>query len=1050
MRNPLAARSANRGEANRVGIDHESLQQALNAASAQLSADRDGTLRAAGLSSGLAYLARGPLGLLQQHDDHDEVGDLLRDRVGVEHRKALRRALSGDLNAALRGLDGDAPLHAACQALVEALGAPGQQPELRTLMQVQTGAGGQIAHVIQTVVQGDQHNHAALPDRAAQQAERALTNYLRALRYACGPLQLSQIDQAESRYAQPMRLEQVYIRLNIERQVKLTKAEIAALPERQRMRPSEERTRPLAALEALAQPAARLLLLGAPGSGKSTFLNHLALCLAGAALCERHPDEPQPPEGWLACLPGWPHGALLPVRVVLRELAAFAPLAQAPHGSEAVLLDFLRASLDAHAAAVELLEAALTAGRAILLFDGLDEVVGEPILSRVVECIDAATGTYARCPALVTCRVLDYQANPRRQLRGFAVETLAALDEQQIEQFINAWYAELTATGRQVLGNAAALRQAVATRAELRALARLPLLLTMMAIVHAGKGTLPDARALLYAECVELLLLRWRQEPGGKEILEQLALPQFRSTDLLALMARLGYAAHQQAERNAQDDRPADLHLGQVRALLEEGFAPYAAGDPLRRDHLASLVLHAIATRNGLLLKQSGEGGEVYTFPHRTFQEFLAGYHLKGQQRDYLQRSVAHAAQPHWHEALTLMVGYQVLAERELERPLTLVEQLLKGGPQQQILAGELLALIGRERAGGYDPTLVQPGGLWHRTRDTLLRLSTQGRAPEAPAPLRARAGLALGTLCYGSTTALCQGLPAPLPDPRLPLAVLGPGAARSDKWRRALDAYWCPVAPGPFWFGDDRESKPLRSALKQVQLPHAYWIGRYPITCADYARFVAAGGYTERCWWGEHGWGWRLSARRDNQPLEAPRIIDMMEYNGPIQPIVGVSWYEATAYCAWLTDQGHMQGWLPPHDQIRLPTALEWERAARGTDKRRYPWGDATPDPERANYRDTGIGRPSPVGCFPAGEAACGALDLAGNVMEWTATRMGADQAIEPVDDPQRREVMLRSYAGFLDGNEHLCCGARDWNDPIVGSNDWGFRVVWSRRSLV
>ncbi|HEU4323217.1 MAG TPA: hypothetical protein VFS21_08685, partial [Roseiflexaceae bacterium] len=466
-----------------MSMDHTALQTTVSAASAQLRVNRDDTLRAAGLPSGLAYLARGPLGLLQQHDDQDEVVDLLRDLVGVEHRKALRRALNGDLDAALRGLDGDAPLHAACQALVEALGEPGQQPELRTLMQVQ---GEQVANVRQYQVGRDLTVHEAPPDRAAQQAERALIDHLRALRHACGPLQLSQLDQAESRFAQPMRLEQVYIRLNIERQIKLTEAEIAALPEERRPGPGEERTRPLAALEALAQPAARLLLLGAPGSGKSTFLNHLALCLAGAELGERQPGEPQPREGWLACLPGWPHGALLPVRVVLRELAAFAPLAQAPQGTVALLLDFLRASLGEHAAAVEPLKGALTAGRAVLLFDGLDEVVGEPILSRVVECIDATAGTYARCPVLVTCRVLDYQANPRRRLRDFAVETLAALDEGQIEQFIDAWYAELAATGRQVLGNAAALRQAVAVRDELRALARLPLLLTMMAIVHAG------------------------------------------------------------------------------------------------------------------------------------------------------------------------------------------------------------------------------------------------------------------------------------------------------------------------------------------------------------------------------------------------------------------------------------------------------------------------------------------------------------------------------------------------------------------------------------
>ncbi|HEU4321976.1 MAG TPA: SUMF1/EgtB/PvdO family nonheme iron enzyme, partial [Roseiflexaceae bacterium] len=925
-------------------------------------------------------------------------------------------------------------------------GEPDQQPELRTLMQVQ---GEQVSDVRMYQAGGNLTVHEALPDRAAQQAERALTNYLRHLRHACAPLQLGQIDQAESRFAQPMRLEPVYIGLNIEQRVALTEAEIATLPELGLIQRPGRLGRLHAALEALAQPAARLLLLGAPGSGKSTFLNHLTLCLVGAALCERHPDEPQPPEGWNARLPDWPHGALLPVRVVLRELAAFAPLAQAPRGSVSLLLDFLRTSLGAHAAAVELLEEALSTGRAILLFDGLDEVVGESVLSRVAECIDMACGTYARCPALVTCRVLDYQANPRRQLRGFAVETLAPLDEQQINQFIDAWYAELAATGRQVLGNAAALRQAVATRAELATLARLPLLLTMMAIVHAGKGTLPDARALLYAECVELLLLRWRQEPGEREILEQLELPQFRSTDLLAMMARLGYEAHRQAERSAQDDRPADLHQGQVRALLEEGFAPYAASDPLRRDRLVSLVLHSIATRNGLLLKQSGEEGEVYTFPHRTFQEFLAAYHLKTR-RDCVFQANRHAAEIHWHEVITLLTSYLVMAENEIDRPVRLAEHLLAGGPQQKILAGELLIMVGRERASREDPALVKPGGLWHHARDTLLHLSTHDTSPEAPATLRARAGLVLGTLCYGSVITLCKGITTSLPDPRLPLSMLGPGAAFSEGWRHALNTYWCPVAPGPFWSGNDRQSKPPRSALKKVMLPYAYRIGRYPITCADYACFVAAGGYTERRWWSDRGWQWRLSAGQGSKPLDSPSLIASVTYNNPIQPIVGVSWYEATAYCAWLTDQAHMYTWLPPEDHIRLPTALEWERAARGTDKRRYPWGNEAPDPERVNYDETSIGRPAPVGCFPKGGAECGALDMIGNVMEWTTSRMRLGQSLHPVNNLPRSEGTWLAGGAFHTSNERLCCGARSRNNPGIRGSSRGFRVVWSPRLLV
>ncbi len=173
--------------------------------------------------------------------------------------------------------------------------------------------------------------------------------------------------------------------------------------------------------------------------------------------------------------------------------------------------------------------------------------------------------------------------------------------------------------------------------------------------------------------------------------------------------------------------------------------------------------------------------------------------------------------------------------------------------------------------------------------------------------------------------------------------------------------AYWCDIAPGPFWHGDDRNEE-----LRQVELPHSYTIGRYPVTNADFARFVAAGGYAERRWWTVEGWKDSISLPDEAERIILPRYWYDTRYNQPTQPVVGVTWYEAAAYCTWLTELGHIQGWLPNTDEIRLPTWLEWERAARHTDQRRYPWGSAAPDLERTNYSETGIGRPAPVGCFP------------------------------------------------------------------------------------
>ncbi len=942
--------------------------------------------------------------------------------------------------APLRQMYGEAAV-AAALAAIRAHGSPTSATPQQA---IQASDGSQIDHVRQQTVYGDYYE--APPDPHLPRQERALRTYLVSMANGCNALALSSLDPTDAAHRRPLELARVYIGLHTTTQVRLTDAERTAQAERPRRSDAERDMRPLTALEALVRAdQRRMLLLGAPGSGKSTFVNHLALCLAGAALQAQGLCPPQPEGGWLAQLPGWTSGTLLPIRVILRDFAAFPALAHADQGSVALLRDFLLTTLAAGncAEALEPLTSALDAGRALLLLDGLDEVVGHPALAHVTESIVATARTYAHSPILVTCRILDYQAERLRQLPGFPTHTLADLTDEQVAQFVADWYAELAASGRRSTSQAAAdtraLQQAIAARPELRDLARLPLLLTVMALVHANKGTLPDARALLYYECIDILLLRWRQSRGEHDLLTRLGVSQFRSSDLLALMARLGFAAHERAERSAEEvNRPADLSESEVMRLLADGFAQY---DDRRKYHLAEMVLHALMQGNGLLLKR---GPDVYAFPHRTFQEFLAGYHLL-RQPNALRLCLERSPQAQWHEALLLMAGYQVLAGGEFDKPLSLVEKLLERSPREQVLAGELLTVLGRERVAGYDPALLASGGLWRRVHRALLRLAVQGQAPAVPATLRVRAGLVMGRLCVYDQDAVTT----PIVDPRLPLALIGLSVQQSPRWHEALQAYWCPISAGPFWYGDDR-----KGPLQPVTLSYDFQIARYPVTNADFARFIATDGYADPRWWTDHCWRFLQPGRHDYvwednaQPITRPRLWDDSVYNTPIQPVVGVSWYEAVAYCAWLTDQGHSQGWLSTDQQIRLPTALEWERAARHTDRRRYPWGDAPPDAERANYKETGIGRPSPVGCFPQGRAVCGALDLAGNVMEWLATPDGAEQQIKPEKDFTHNAIVLRTYSDFRDEPENLCCGSRDWGYPGDRLSYQGFRLVRFLRS--
>jgi len=191
-----------------------------------------------------------------------------------------------------------------------------------------------------------------------------------------------------------------------------------------------------------------------------------------------------------------------------------------------------------------------------------------------------------------------------------------------------------------------------------------------------------------------------------------------------------------------------------------------------------------------------------------------------------------------------------------------------------------------------------------------------------------------------------------------------------------------------------------------------------------------------------------------------------------PNHPVVWVSWHEARAYCDWLTDRlracadrpreladalhGRIDGrkW-----RVTLPSEAEWEKAARGPapSRRVYPWED-DPDPDAANYDDTGIGATSPVGSFPRGKSKpYGVLDLSGNVWEWTRSLWGKDPVkpasteryvpgpkTEDLGAPDDVRRVLRGGA-FYSAERNVRCAVRDRNHPDSRGGGIGFRVAVS-----
>jgi ergothioneine biosynthesis protein EgtB len=157
--------------------------------------------------------------------------------------------------------------------------------------------------------------------------------------------------------------------------------------------------------------------------------------------------------------------------------------------------------------------------------------------------------------------------------------------------------------------------------------------------------------------------------------------------------------------------------------------------------------------------------------------------------------------------------------------------------------------------------------------------------------------------------------------------------------------------------------------------------IARTPVTNAEYAAFVDAGGYLRQEWWSDEGWAWRSGealtapkywSKRDGG--WAQRRFDQVIALPPHEPVVHVSWHEAQAFCRYANR--------------RLPTEAEWEYAASwdagARRKNRYPWGAQAPGPDHANLERAGM---VDVQNFPKGNTASGCRQMIGNVWEWTAS---------------------------------------------------------------
>ena len=241
-----------------------------------------------------------------------------------------------------------------------------------------------------------------------------------------------------------------------------------------------------------------------------------------------------------------------------------------------------------------------------------------------------------------------------------------------------------------------------------------------------------------------------------------------------------------------------------------------------------------------------------------------------------------------------------------------------------------------------------------------------------------------------------------------------------------------------------------------------AYLIDKYPVTNAEYKEFIESGGYKQRDLWSDAGWDYVQRSK----PLDSDVVNSAMDGEDDC-PVVNVSWYEAEAFARYAGK--------------RLPTEAEWEKAARGTDGRIYPWGNEF-DKAKLNCAESRIEKPTPVTRYLRGQSVYGCFDMAGNVWEWTADWFDSQYyRSAPNRDPQgpakaedkpffgRPEdvgtsiyelepsvagsstlsdcKVLRGGSWNGGGVIHIRCANRDYDEPDYKNDTIGFRCA---RSLV
>ncbi|WP_428268067.1 SUMF1/EgtB/PvdO family nonheme iron enzyme [Haliangium sp.] len=757
-----------------------------------------------------------------------------------------------------------------------------------------------------------------------------------------------------------------------------------------------------------------MVILAPPGSGKSTLLRRLELDAATAAV------RGGPP-----------------------RVSFFVQLNDFRPGDDGVFPapgPWLSERWRSRYPALPGLDELLAEGRMLLLLDGLNEIpsateadfrhcvrlwkdfVGETV--RTGHSWDGAGGNRF----VFSCRSLDYSAplsSPTLRVPQVRIEPM---DDNQIRQYLKLFCPAQWAEVWQAFAGSANLD-----------LLRTPYFLRLTVEQILEEGRTPQGRAELFTGFVRNALRREVERDS----------PLFDDEELLSSRDRRQIVRWRWKGPYDLPERGLLVRgLGQLAHRMQESLSA-SAGAQVRVD--IDDAVDMLGHERGEDLLRAGEAlaildedpaSDEILFVHQLVQEYFAARELSRAPRPALVRAPWRKDEVRPSLADTLhglapadplpplpSTGWEetsLLAAAMAPTPDAFVAAL---APVNLVLAGRCAAQ--RELEGRLSADLIE---------DLRAQLATRMRAPDADLRARIAAGLTLGTL-GGPRYERRRG---PHGDYLLPPLVPIPGG----RYRIGSDA--------PY----DYRGRTFTEELPACEVTLApFAIAAFAVTNAEWAYFMAGGGYQdERFWVGRqdkawlHGTGtadnlrnvaryWRKrfqdepalihkeveSARMERSNYELwrrrlsmsdeaferhleeyyparretePRHWRSVRFNNPMQPVIGISVFEARAFARWLAEQSGLS--------IRLPSEVEWEAAARGHEGRIYAYGNEF-DPTKGNTLETHIRQPAPVGVFPEGDTPEGVADLTGNTFDYTCSLWGADPFVPdyayPYDPTDGRE---------------------------------------------